>query len=152
MNTAVIFQVWLKLLDNLGVVTTENDQVNFMILTRSGVASKLQEFKERYMCFAESLGGSYEFDAEYPAWTFKAESKIREITLDAFEHIYGKRPEVTEIHAGLECGLLSGHKPELDCISFGPNMIDVHSYNERLEIASAERIWKALKEILKRCK
>lgn len=138
--------------DNLGVVATENDQVKFMILTRSGVASKLQEFKERYMCFAESLGGSYEFDAEYPAWTFKAESKVREITLDAFEHVYGKRPEVTEIHAGLECGLLSGHKPELDCISFGPNMIDVHSYNERLEIASAERIWKALKEILKRCK
>ena len=138
--------------DNLGVIKTDSDQMTFMLLTRSGFASKLAEFKERFMCFAESLGGTYEFDAEYPAWTFKSESRIREITLDAFEKVFGKRPEVTEIHAGLECGLLSGKKPELDCISFGPNMIDVHSYNERLEIASAARIWEAVKEILKRCK
>lgn len=138
--------------DNLGVVTTEKDRVNFIVLTRSGLASKIDEFKERFMCLAESLGGTYTFNSEYPAWTFKAESRIREITLDAFEHIYGKRPEVTEIHAGLECGLLSGKKPELDCISFGPNMADVHSFNERLEIASAAKIWEALKEILKRCK
>lgn len=138
--------------DNLGVIATEADCVQFMALIRSGFASKLDEFKERFLCLAELLGGTFEFDAEYPAWTYKAESRIREITLDAFEHVYGRRPEVTEIHAGLECGLLSGKKPELDCISFGPNMYDVHSYNERLEIASAERIWEALKEILRRCK
>lgn len=138
--------------DNLGVIATKEDIVEFMVLTRSGFASKLDEFKERFICFAESLGGTYEFNSEYPAWTFKSESRIREITLDAFEHVFGRRPEVTEIHAGLECGLLSGKKPELDCISFGPNMMDVHSYNERLEIASAARIWEAVKEILKRCK
>lgn len=138
--------------DNLGVVTTEKDHVEFIVLTRSGLVSKLDEFKERFMCLAESLGATYEFNSEYPAWAFKAESRIREITLDAFEHVYGKRPEVTEIHAGLECGLLSGKKPELDCISFGPNMMDVHSFHERLEIASAAKIWEALKEILKRCK
>lgn len=138
--------------DNLGVIATKEDMVEFMVLTRSGFASKLDEFKERFICFAESLGGTYEFNSEYPAWTFKSESRIREITLDAFEHVFGRRPEVTEIHAGLECGLLSGKKPELDCISFGPNMMDVHSYNERLEIASAARIWEAVKEILKRCK
>lgn len=138
--------------DNLGVITTEKERVDFIVLTRSGIASKIDEFKERFMCLAESLGGTYEFNSEYPAWTFNAESRIREIALDAFEHVYGKRPEVTEIHAGLECGLLSGKKPELDCISFGPNMMDVHSFNERLEIASAAKIWEALKEILKRCK
>lgn len=138
--------------DNLGVITTEKERVDFIVLTRSGIASKIDEFKERFMCLAESLGGTYEFNSEYPAWTFDAESRIREIALDAFEHVYGKRPEVTEIHAGLECGLLSGKKPELDCISFGPNMMDVHSFNERLEIASAAKIWEALKEILKRCK
>lgn len=138
--------------DNLGVITTEEDNVIFMVLVRSGIASKTEEFKERFVCLVEALGGTYEFNSEYPAWTFKAESRIREITLDAFEQVFGKRPEVTEIHAGLECGLLSGKKPELDCISFGPNMIDVHSYNERLEIASAARIWEAIKEILKRCK
>ena len=79
-------------------------------------------------------------------------SRIRPIAADAFEEVFGVRPEITTIHAGLECGLLSGKKPELDCISFGPNMRDVHSFNERLEIASAEKIWNVLKIILKRCK
>lgn len=138
--------------DNLGVIATEEGNVRFMALIRSGMASKIEEFKERFICLAEILGGTYVFDSEYPAWTFKSESRIREITLNAFEHVYGRRPEVTEIHAGLECGLLSGKKPELDCISFGPNMIDVHSFNERLEIASTAKIWEALKEILKLCK
>ena len=91
-------------------------------------------------------------DSGYPAWTFKEASRIRPITADAFEEVFGVRPEITTIHAGLECGLLSGKKPELDCISFGPNMQDVHSFHERLEIASAEKIWKVLKIILKRCK
>lgn len=138
--------------DNLGVTETEEGCVRFMVLTRSGTASKLEEFKEKYRCLANLVGGSYEFNSEYPGWMFKEQSKIRPIVLDAFEHIYGKRPEVTTIHAGLECGLLSGHKPELDCISFGPNMIGVHSVEERLEIASAARIWEALKEIMKQCK
>lgn len=138
--------------DNLGVLTTEEDRVRFMVLTRSGTASKLEEMKERFFCLADYLGGTYTIDSEYPAWTFREESRIRPIVADAFEKVFGKRPEVTTIHAGLECGLLSGKKPELDCISFGPNMHDVHSVNERLEIASTEKVWRALKEILKRCK
>lgn len=138
--------------DNLGVVVTEESCVRFMILTRSGTASKLEEMKERYFCLADYLGGTYTIDSEYPAWTFRKVSRIRPIVADAFEKVFGKRPEVTTIHAGLECGLLSGKKPELDCISFGPNMQDVHSVNERLEIASTAKVWSALKEILKQCK
>lgn len=138
--------------DNLGVINTTEDSIKFNFLTRSGFPTKLQEFKEKFICLADFVGGTYEIDGEYPGWTFREESKAREITLDAFEEVYGRRPEVTSIHAGLECGLLTGKKPELDCISFGPNMVAVHSYNEKLEIASTERIWKALKAIMKRCK
>ena len=138
--------------DNLGVIVTEEECVRFMILTRSGVSTKLSEFKERYACLADFLGGTYTIDSEYPAWMFREQSKIRSIVADAFEKVYGTRPEVTTIHAGLECGLLSGKKPELDCISFGPNMRDVHSVNERLEIASTSKVWKVIQEILKQCK
>ena len=138
--------------DNLGVIVTEEDCVRFMILTRSGVSTKIAEMKERYACLVEMLGGTYTIDSEYPAWMFKEHSDIRPIVADAFEKVYGVRPEVTTIHAGLECGLLSGKKPELDCVSFGPNMIGVHSINERLEIASTEKVWKVLQEILKQCK
>lgn len=138
--------------DNLGVVKTRDESVRFLVLVRSGASTKLEEFKDRLGALADLLGADTSIDSGYPAWTFRETSRIRPITADAFEEVFGVRPEITTIHAGLECGLLSGKKPELDCISFGPNMKDVHSFHERLEIASAEKIWKVLKIILKRCK
>ena len=56
------------------------------------------------------------------------------------------------MHAGLECGLFLGKRPDLDCVSFGPNILDIHSFNEKLDIASTERTWEFLKEILKELK
>ena len=138
--------------DNLGVVETTADGLRVKILTRSGTASKLDEFKERLSSFAEFLGAAYSFNGEYPAWSYKEESRIRPITVAAYEKITGIKPEVATIHAGLECGLLSGKKPELDCISFGPQMYDIHSYNERLNIESTRKTWEILKEILRQCK
>lgn len=138
--------------DNLGVVATEEDSITFKFLTRSGVATKLVEFKEKLISWCELLGAAYEISGEYPAWMFKEESKIRPVTADAYERVFGIRPEITTIHAGLECGLLSGKKPDLDCISFGPQMYDIHTYNERLSIESTQKTWEVLKEILKQCK
>ncbi len=138
--------------DNLGVVEEQEHSVRFMVLVRSGVGTKMEELKERLACLAEMAGAVWNVDSEYPAWMYKEHSRIRPITADAFEEVFGARPEVTTIHAGLECGLLSGKKPELDCISFGPKIQDIHSFHERLEIASTQKIWNVLKLILKRCK
>jgi dipeptidase D len=66
--------------------------------------------------------------------------------------MYGKKPVVDAIHAGLECGLLSGKRPELDCISIGPDLVGVHSVEEKLSIASTKRVWEFLLEVLKRSK
>lgn len=138
--------------DNLGVVETKEKSVRFMVLIRSGVSSKMEAFKERLICLADRMGGIWSVDSEYPAWMYKEHSRIRPIAAEAFEEVFGIRPKVTTIHAGLECGLLSGKKPELDCVSFGPHMEDIHSFHERLEIASTQKIWNVLKIILKRCK
>ena len=138
--------------DNLGVVSTGEDDILFKFLARSGTASKLAEIKERLISFCELLGGTYTVNGEYPGWEFKEVSRVREITSDAYEAVTGKKPDVMIIHAGLECGILSGQKPELDCISFGPEMMDVHSYNERLSIESTQTTWNVIKEILRRCK
>ena len=73
-----------------------------------------------------------------------------EDALDTYEQMFGKAPVVATIHAGLECGLLSGQLPELDCVSFGPNMFDVHSVNEKLEVASVQRMWDYLLAVLKK--
>lgn len=138
--------------DNLGIVGTEENKVTFVLLIRSSVSSKLEEVKEAFISWAEFLGGTFELSGAYPAWMYKENSKIRPIVAEVFEKVYGKTPNISTIHAGLECGLLSGKKPELDCVSFGPRMYDIHSVNERLDIASTWRMWNIIKEILKECK
>lgn len=138
--------------DNLGVISASDDQITFHLLVRSLTASKLQEMKESLIGWAGNLQACYEISGEYPAWRFKKESAIRHIASRAFTKIYGKEPVIETIHAGLECGLLTGKKPELDCVSFGPLMYDIHSVNERLSIESTGIIWKILLEILKECK
>ena len=71
---------------------------------------------------------------------------------EAFQELYGKKPIVSAIHAGLECGLFLGKRPDLDCVSFGPDLLDIHSFNERLGIDSTERTWNFLKAVLARLK
>lgn len=66
--------------------------------------------------------------------------------------MFVEEPIVNTVHAGLECGLLSGKKPDLDCVSYGPEMLDIHSVAERLNIESTQRMWEFTKELLKRCK
>lgn len=138
--------------DNLGVVRTEQNRIAFVVLVRSSVFSKLDEMREALVGWADFLGATYELTGAYPAWMYRNDSKIRPIVASVFEKVFGKKAEISTIHAGLECGLLSGKKPDLDCVSFGPNMYDVHSVNERLDIASTWRIWSVTKEILKECK
>ena len=65
-----------------------------------------------------------------------------------YKDMYEKDPVVFAVHAGLECGLFLGKKPDLDCVSMGPNMYDIHSFDERLDIASTESVWNYLKAVL----
>ena len=98
--------------DNLGIVSTSDDAVIFGILSRSGRDSKLEEMKERFISLAESVSAQWQVESEYPSWTYKEDSRIRPLAADVFEEVFGVRPEITIIHAGLECGLLSGQKPD----------------------------------------
>ena len=86
---------------------------------------------------------------EYPAWEYRADSHLRDVMVKTYADMFGKAPEVVAIHAGLECGLLSEKLPGLDCVSVGPQMHDIHTSREKLEIASTERTWKFLLEVLK---
>ena len=110
-----------------------------------------KELEEMLNAYAVFTGGKGEVSCDYPAWMYKSDSKLRPIMIDTYEQMFGKAPVVATIHAGLECGLLSGQLPELDCVSFGPNMFDVHSVNEKLEVASVQRMWDYLLAVLKNC-
>ena len=103
---------------------------------------KLQELAKFY-------DASYSQMGEYPAWEYKADSKLRNIMVKTYADMYGKEPKILAIHAGLECGLLGEKLPGLDCVSIGPQMHDIHTSRECLDIASTERTWNYLLEVLK---
>ena len=137
---------------NCGVAVTSETEVKFLLYVRSTVSSKLDEIHEALCDFANILGGTCTTANAYPAWTYKADSKIRPIVMDTYKEMFGEEATLATVHAGLECGLLSGKKPDLDCVSYGPEMKDIHSVYERLDIASTERMWEFTKAILKNCK
>ena len=98
---------------------------------------------------AKQFDGSYSETGDYPAWEYKKDSALRELMVSTYEKLSGKAPQVVAIHAGLECGLLSEKLPGLDCVSIGPQMHDIHTSREKLEIGSTKRSWEYLLEVLK---
>lgn len=88
----------------------------------------------------------------YPAWEYRKESPLRDKMVAVFEEMYGHKPEVVAIHAGLECGLFYKKMEGLDCVSLGPDMKDIHTSEEVLSIASTERVWNYLVQVLKNLK
>ena len=121
---------------NTGIVETTEDTV-----------------KIKFQVLATDLASaSREISGEYPAWSYNADSVIRPKAIELYKEMFGKEPTVETTHGGLECGILYGKKNDLDIISFGPDLTGVHTYNERVHIASTQRMWNYLKELLKACK
>ena len=117
---------------------------------RSSVNTEKIALIEALKTVGEKYGAAYTETGAYPAWEYKKESKLRDVMVDVFENLYGRKPVVEAIHAGLECGLFSDKIPGLDCVSFGPDMQDIHTTRERLNLASANRTWKYLLAVLAR--
>ena len=135
---------------NLGQVRTEADSVLARIMVRSGVNSLRDETAERVTALTETLGGRAEITTAYSAWEYQPDSPLRETMVGAFRDLYGREPRVTGLHAGLECGVLTGKMPGLDCISFAPDLLNIHTPCERLRVASTQRTWALLLETLRR--
>ena len=117
---------------------------------RSSVNGEKIALIERLKALGVMYGAEYTESGAYPAWEYRKESKLRDIMVRVFEELYGRKPVVEAIHAGLECGLLTDKLPGLDCVSFGPDMKDIHTTREQLSIASAARTWKYLLAVLAR--
>lgn len=148
-------QAWSKDIDglvqtslNMGVIKLgETFNVNFSV--RSSVNSEKEELLNHLKNLADKYGASYNRAGEYPAWEYRKESQLRDTMVQVYTDLFGKAPEVIALHAGLECGLLSEKIEGLDCVSIGPQMHDIHTSSERIEIGSTERTWKFLLEVLK---
>lgn len=137
---------------NLGVLKLDQSEVKLTYSVRSSVASERDWLIKKMVSLTELLGGHCEISGVYPAWEYKQESKIRDLIAGAFSDLFGEEPILESIHAGVECGILCEKIPGLDCVSFGPQMHDIHTTREKLSISSVERNWKLLLEVLKRMK
>lgn len=135
---------------NLGVVRTEDCDVVLRYSVRSSVKSLKWLINDKLQYLTEMMGGEYAFEGEYPEWEYKKESSLRELASDVYAEMFGSRPQLEAIHAGLECGLFNEKRPELDMISIGPDIFDIHTPAERLSISSTERTYKYLIAMLER--
>ena len=133
---------------NLGVAELGDAEAILRFSVRSSVPSAKELLARKVQTLTELLGGSVRFHGDYPAWTYARESALRDRCVAVYEAQYGAKPQIVALHAGLECGILSGKIDGLDCISFGPNLLNVHTPNERADIASVARVWEYLKAIL----
>ena len=133
---------------NLGVAEL-GEELRLTFAVRSSVNQEKRDLLKKLEELANFYEGNYSETGDYPAWEYKKDSILRDIMVKTYGQMFGKEPEVVAIHAGLECGLLSEKLPGLDCVSIGPDMEDIHTSRERLNIASTERTWKFLLEILK---
>lgn len=133
---------------NLGVAVLEED-LRLTFAVRSSVNQEKRDLLNRLAELSQEFEGSYSETGDYPAWEYKKDSVLRDTMVSVYRQMFAKEPEVVAIHAGLECGLLSEKLPGLDCVSIGPDMRDIHTSREKLSIASTERTWRFLLEILK---
>ena len=134
---------------NLGVLKLDTQELSLCYAVRSSVSSAKEALLDKMTWLTEGLGGAAERSGDYPAWEYKRDSAFREKLAAVYERMYGKPPVIQAIHAGLECGLLAGKLPGLDCISIGPDMKDVHTTEEKLSISSTKRVWEFILEVLK---
>ena len=135
---------------NLGILTTDADAVRLTFSVRSSVNREKFGLIDQLKALAARFGGSYSESGEYPAWEYQKDSRLREVMVEVFEAQYGRKPVVEAIHAGLECGIFSDRLPGLDAVSFGPQMHDIHTSREKLDIASTARTWEYLVAVLER--
>ena len=133
---------------NLGIVRTEQGSVHLTLSSRSAIESQLDASIDDLDALAKLCKGSARHHSRYPGWSYAVESPLRDQYLTAYEGLFGKTPEVSVIHAGLECGIIRSKLPDMDMISVGPNMRDIHSPAERLDLASCERFWQVIAKML----
>ena len=133
---------------NLGVVKTSEDKMSFESAVRSSVATLRENINNKTKLLADSVGANFENTDGYPAWEYVKDSKLEHICVDVYEKLTGKKPIITAIHAGLECGLLLDKMNGAEAISMGPDMFEVHTPNEHLSIPSVKNVYEFLLEVL----
>ena len=97
---------------------------------------------------ADLMDAKVEDEGDYPAWEYKNDSKLVNLMVKVFEKKYGREPVVQALHAGVECGMFIGANKEMEAVSFGPDIKDIHTPSESMDVLSVQRTWEYLLDIL----
>jgi len=135
--------------NNIARVIIKNGRVKIGCLTRSSVESSKMDLAMMLRATFELTGCDVEFSGDYPGWEPDMDSSILKVLRTLYEELYNEKPHVAACHAGLECGLLGTNYPDMEMISFGPNIRGAHSPDERVQISSVQKFWGFVLEILK---
>lgn len=133
---------------NKATVKLDDESVTIVFSVRSSSESRKLNKAREIEAILKLCGFSVKIGDGYPAWTPNPDSAFTKEVAKAYKKITGKKPVITAIHAGLECGIINQKIPGMDSLSLGPNLFDVHSVNEHVEVDSAERIAAFVKEML----
>ncbi|EKO3382815.1 aminoacyl-histidine dipeptidase [Vibrio fluvialis] len=133
---------------NVGVITTDEQQIKVLCLIRSLIDSGRSQVESMLTSVAELAGADIVFSGAYPGWKPDADSEIMHIFRDMYEGIYGHKPNIMVIHAGLECGLFKKPYPEMDMVSFGPTIKFPHSPDEKVKIDTVGLFWEQMIALL----
>lgn len=134
--------------DNLAIAKLEGNKFNLEVSVRSLIDSAKVSFVEKIKDSLEAFGFKGRIGGSYPSWAPNPKSELAKFCAKAWKDQTGKKPLVTSIHAGLECGIINSRIEGMDSVSMGPNLFDVHSVNEKLSISSTERLYEFLKHLL----
>nr|WP_299035929.1 aminoacyl-histidine dipeptidase [uncultured Tenacibaculum sp.] len=135
--------------NNIARIIVKDGAIKIGCLTRSSSETNKWDLANSLRSSFELAGFDVEFSGSYPGWLPNVNSEILKTVTDLYEELHDDKPIVAACHAGLECGILGQNYPEMDMVSFGPNIKGAHSPDERAQISSTQKFWKFLLEILK---
>lgn len=133
---------------NMGIMRTNETDLLTHYDIRSSRKSGISAVRDKVKIIGEILGGAFEELTSYPEWEYCSDSPLRDKMVDVYKEVYGREPKIDIIHAGLECGVFAEKIEGFDAVSFGPNILDIHTTKERLDIESTKRVWDFLLRLL----
>ncbi len=133
---------------NLGILKMQDEELLLQFSVRSSLESEKKVLGQKLEAVTQLVGGYTVISGEYPGWAYKEDSYLREHMKSVYAGMFDKDLNIVAIHAGLECGIFAGKLDGLDCVSFGPNLFDIHTTEERMEVASVQRTWDFILKVL----
>lgn len=136
--------------NNLARVIVREGELSVQCLTRGSVDSEKLDLACAIRCALELAGAEVKLVGEYPGWAPQPSSGIVKLMSQLHQELFGSAPHVTACHAGLECGILGRNYPDMEMVSFGPNIKGAHSPDEKVQISSVQKFWRYLNATLER--